>query len=88
MSTYACAYTLLKTSLKEYSPVSQVETLNDARDQKSFLKISFSSCIMGNSTHTDTIKAVAYDMTTMPTKQKVYNESKGVKNKHLVMSFP
>ena len=40
---------------------------NDLRNQRS--KISFSNCIMGNSTQTDTTKAAAYEIPTTPTKE-------------------
>jgi len=44
--------------------------LTDATAQALVLKISFSSCIIGNSTHTDTMKAAAYEITTTPVNMK------------------
>ena len=56
----------------------------DIRAQRWVLKISFSSCIMGNSTHTETMKAAAYERTTEPVKKKDCGEKRENTNNPLV----
>ena len=45
-----------------------------------FVKIKFSSSMMGNSTHTDTMKAAAYAMTSTPAKMNACEEKKSKSN--------
>ena len=49
--------------------VEGVANRSDVTTQSSLLNIKFSICIVGSSTHTDTMKAAAYEIVSTPAKR-------------------